>query len=105
MSESPDDAVLLARIGKRDTNAFAVLYDRHARLAYGYAVRLVNDTLAAEALVEKVFLCLWRHADSDTMRNSTMADWLLMSIARQAHLWRATIPPPAIVAQKLASAG
>jgi RNA polymerase sigma-70 factor (ECF subfamily) len=85
-TELPDDGVLLARIGERDPTAFALLYDRYARLAFGYAVRLLHDEAAAEAVLEKAFHCLWRQA-GDNLGRITVRDWLLTLVDRQARVW------------------
>lgn len=50
--ESPDDGALLARIAARGTAVFALLYDWHERLAFGYAVGLRAGCVGAPALMQ-----------------------------------------------------
>ena len=54
--ESVDtDRCLILNIIDRDQKALAALYDRYARLVYGIALRILNDTSAAEEILHDVF--------------------------------------------------
>ena len=57
------DAELLSAVDGGDLSALRVVYDRHAALAYGLALRLTDGPAdRAEAVVESAFLRLWRTA-------------------------------------------
>ena len=62
---------------KRDSEAFAVLYDRHARAAYSLAYRIMGERQAAEDIVQEAFLKLWRAADSYRAERASVRTWLL----------------------------
>jgi RNA polymerase sigma factor (sigma-70 family) len=59
----PDDSVLWSRARTGDGNAFAMLFERHARTIYNYCFRRVGSWDAAEDLVSIVFLEAWRRLD------------------------------------------
>lgn len=57
------DAELLSAVVGGDLTALRALYDRHAALAYGLALRLTDGQAdRAGAVVESAFLRLWRTA-------------------------------------------
>jgi RNA polymerase sigma-70 factor (ECF subfamily) len=60
----PDDAVLWSRARAGDTEAFGVLFERHARTIYNYCFRRIGNWAAAEDLVSIVFLEAWRRIDT-----------------------------------------
>lgn len=54
-----DDALLMERVRVRDGRAFESLYDRHHRLVYGIAIRIMGQVAAAEDVTQAVFLKVW----------------------------------------------
>jgi len=56
----PDDSVLWERSRGGDADAFALLFERHAKAIYNYCFRRVGDWTAAEDLLSVVFLEAWR---------------------------------------------
>ena len=58
-----DDSVLWTRSADGDTNAFALLFERHAKAIYNYCFRRIGDWSAAEDLLSVVFLEAWRRRD------------------------------------------
>ena len=55
-----DDADrLMERVKQRDAAAFETLYDRHQRLVYGIAFKMLGDEASAEDLTQAVFLKVW----------------------------------------------
>lgn len=55
-----EDSDLLSRIALGDEQAMAALYDRHSSLVYSVALRVCRDPTAAEAVVQEIFLRIWR---------------------------------------------
>jgi RNA polymerase sigma-70 factor (ECF subfamily) len=56
----PLDASLWARAQAGDEDAFAALFERHAKAIYNYCFRNVGDWSTAEDLLSIVFLEAWR---------------------------------------------
>ncbi len=59
----PDDMQLMAAIARGDQNAFAELYDRHAKLMFALCLRILRDRNEAEEVLSELFMELWRRAD------------------------------------------
>jgi RNA polymerase sigma-70 factor, ECF subfamily len=80
----PSDSALVAAIERRDADALATLYDRHAPRLLGLAWRIVGETGEAEEVVQEVFLYVWRAAGTfDPGRGSVLA-WLLVATRSRA---------------------
>ena len=60
-----------------DSRAFAVLYDRHSRVAFSLAYRLMGERQAAEDLVQEVFLRVWRSTGSYRAERGSVRTWIL----------------------------
>ena len=76
------DEDLISLVGSYDARAFAALYDRHSRAAYGMAYRLMNERRqAAEDLTLDAFLKVWRSAGSYRPERGNVRSWVL-SIVR-----------------------
>jgi RNA polymerase sigma-70 factor (ECF subfamily) len=65
--EGPD-AVLMARVGRGDRDAFTLLVERHKDALVGYLTRLTGDRDRAEDLAQESFLRLFRAAPGYTER-------------------------------------
>jgi RNA polymerase sigma-70 factor (ECF subfamily) len=74
------DADLISLV-ESDPEAFATLYDRHSRAAYALAYKLMGERMAAEDLVQEVFLKIWRAARSYRSERGSVRTWIL-SIVR-----------------------
>lgn len=82
--ESPDDEELLDRILARDTAAFAMLYDRHCKVAYALAYRIVGDSGLAEDVVQEAFLSLWRRVETYGKSRGSVRTWLMAIVHHRA---------------------
>jgi RNA polymerase sigma-70 factor, ECF subfamily len=78
-SEVSDEA-LVRSMADGDKRALKILYMRHHVRVFRFIMRLTGDELAAEDVVNEVFLEAWRRADKFEGR-SQVATWL-MAIAR-----------------------
>jgi RNA polymerase sigma-70 factor, ECF subfamily len=56
------DEALFEMLKRRDSSALRVLFNRHSRLVYGLALKILGSTQEAEDLTQEIFLALWRNA-------------------------------------------
>ncbi len=56
------DAVLMARAGNGDHDAFRQIVERHQHAVVGTVAKMLGDPAEAEDIAQQVFLRLWRHA-------------------------------------------
>lgn len=84
------DEQVLAGVAAGDLEAVGVLYDRHAALVFGLAVRLTRDHAVAADVVQQVFVTVWLRADTFSADRGDVRGWLL-DITRRcvAEVWRA----------------
>ncbi|WP_287128107.1 sigma-70 family RNA polymerase sigma factor [Candidatus Cyanaurora vandensis] len=59
LDPSQSDAHLWEGIRVRQTTALKVLYERHAGVVYGLALRILQDTREAEDVTQEIFTTLW----------------------------------------------
>jgi RNA polymerase sigma-70 factor, ECF subfamily len=95
VAEADRDA--LARMAGGDHDALARLYDRHARLLYSLALRIVRRPSDAEDVIQDVFAQVWRQAGRYDAGRGTVAGWLVMLTRSRAldRLRRDRVEPPA----------
>lgn len=72
-----DDAELVTLTGQGEVRALEVLYDRYARAAFAFAVRIVGDPLEAEEILQEAFLRVWQQANRFQHARGSFASWLL----------------------------
>src|ERR1700739_3431352 len=77
---STSDQTLLGLIAKGDKNAVRLLFVRHNLRIYRFILRIVGNEMAAEDLVNEVFIEVWRSAHRFEAR-SQVTTWIL-GIAR-----------------------
>ena len=75
--EVSPDAILVARILRKDVAAFEQLYKRHSRIVYSLVLRILQQAGTAEEVVQDVFLQLWRNAARYDESRGPFAPWLL----------------------------
>jgi RNA polymerase sigma-70 factor (ECF subfamily) len=83
----PDDAedeVLVAAMGAGDRAALATLYERHASLLLGLALRIVRERREAEDLLHDVFLEAWRTAKDFDPKRGRVRTWLAIRMRSRA---------------------
>lgn len=59
-----DEEALLRGIRSRQPEALAQIYDCFSEIVYSVALRILREPFAAEDVLQKVFLHLWRNPDS-----------------------------------------
>lgn len=82
----------MALVVRGDTDAFQVVYDRHATVAFSLAYRITGNRIAAEDVVQESFLALWRSPRYDPTRGS-IRQWLLGIVRNRAidHIRRSLV--------------
>jgi RNA polymerase sigma-70 factor (ECF subfamily) len=78
------DEALVALVARSDDDAFAELYDRYGRLAYGLARRILRDASLAEDAVQDAFLTIWRSASRFSEERAPARVWILTLVHRRA---------------------
>jgi RNA polymerase sigma-70 factor (ECF subfamily) len=71
------DRALLARIARQDETALAALYDRHARVLYSLALRIVSDRELAQEVLQDTFLRCWNGAERYDPDRGEVVAWLI----------------------------
>jgi RNA polymerase sigma-70 factor, ECF subfamily len=77
----PSDLALVTAIQSGDPDAMGTLYDRYSSIVYSVALRVLQDTGAAEDVLQDVFMQLWRNPGAFDANRGNMAAWLAV-IAR-----------------------
>ena len=87
VSTDHTDAALVRDVANGSEAALASLYDRHASLVFGAALRLTPDRGRAEDVVLETFLALWNHAERFDPERGSLTAWLTV-VAKHAAIDR-----------------
>ncbi|MGC4190441.1 MAG: sigma-70 family RNA polymerase sigma factor [Thermomicrobiales bacterium] len=72
-----EDVVLVELMAAQDSRALETLYERHARIVFSFALRIVGDPASAEEIVQEAFFRSWQQATRFTEGRGTYVTWLL----------------------------
>jgi RNA polymerase sigma-70 factor, ECF subfamily len=71
------DEDLMRYVAAGDAQAFAVLYERHAGVAFSLAFRMCGRSAIAEEVVQEAFLSLWRSGARYDRARGSVRTWIL----------------------------
>ncbi len=77
MEQARDDEALLAHLATGDRAALVPLYDRYAGPVFALVLRIVADRVAAEDLLQEVFVRVWQRADTYQVGRGRPLTWVL----------------------------
>jgi RNA polymerase sigma-70 factor (ECF subfamily) len=78
------DVAAVDRTAGGDAEALAVLYDRHAKVVFSLAWRILGDAGEAEEVVQEVFSQAWLQAGRYDPARAPVVAWLLMMTRSRA---------------------
>src|SRR5688572_14001234 len=78
------DRLIVERMAQGDGAALAELYDRHGRIVFSLAARILSDHGEAEDLTQDVFALAWRNAPRYDPARGAVAAWLLITTRSRA---------------------
>lgn len=67
-----------------DASAFEVLYERHSKIAYSLAYRMMGATGRAADVTQDAFLSAWRSGRNYNAARGTVRTWLLSIVHNRA---------------------
>ena len=82
--EDAEDAALVTAMAAGDRTALASLYERHASLLLGLALKIVRERREAEDLLHDVFLEAWRQARHFDPKRGRVRTWLAIRMRSRA---------------------
>ena len=74
---TPGDAALLLAVAGHDHEALLTLYDRYSGAAYGLAYQILQESGAAEEVVQDAYLRVWHRAATFDPSRGHVRPWLL----------------------------
>jgi RNA polymerase sigma-70 factor, ECF subfamily len=87
MTESRHGAdldALLHQVARRDTDAFAALYDNTKSRVYGLVVRVLRDAGYSEETTQEIYLEVWKTAAAFDSNKGSALSWLMTMAHRRA---------------------
>jgi RNA polymerase sigma-70 factor (ECF subfamily) len=78
------DEELMPLVGRKDPQAFEILYDRHGGAAYSLAYRMVGNRPAAEEVTQEAFISVWRSGARFDATRGSVRGWLLSVVRNRA---------------------
>ncbi|MEK4061490.1 MULTISPECIES: RNA polymerase sigma factor [Paenibacillus] len=76
MFDTADDGQLIERIMQKDPDALERLYDRYEQVIYSFAYRIVKDSMAAEEVMQELFLRIWKNAEHFDAAKGKLTTWM-----------------------------
>lgn len=76
---------LVASLKRNEKRAFEYLYDNYSSALYGIILRVINDEIQAEDVMQEVFLKIWRKINDYDPSRGRLFTWM-MNIARNSSI-------------------
>ncbi len=74
----------MSRVAARDASAFELLYERHAPVVLGIAVKIVQDQAVGEEVLQETYWRVWTQAATFDAAKGPLRAWLYSIARRQA---------------------
>ena len=74
--EDPSDEKLIDLILRRDESALEGLYERYASAVMGLALRMLQDRIIADEVVQETFWKVWNKAETYVSKRGSVLSWL-----------------------------
>lgn len=78
------DEDLMQLVAENDSAAFAILYERHANVAFSLAFRMCGKRAIAEEVVQEAFLSAWRGGTRYDRTRGSVRTWVLGIVHNRA---------------------
>jgi RNA polymerase sigma-70 factor (ECF subfamily) len=78
------DEDLMQLVAENDDAAFAILYERHANVAFSLAFRMCGKRAIAEEVVQEAFLSAWRSGTRYDRARGSVRTWVLGIVHNRA---------------------
>jgi RNA polymerase sigma-70 factor (ECF subfamily) len=78
------DEDLMQLVAESDAAAFAILYERHANVAFSLAFRMCGKRAIAEEVVQEAFLSAWRSGARYDRTRGSVRTWVLGIVHNRA---------------------
>ena len=75
---------LIQRIANGDQAAFAALYDRLSPILYSMALRMMNDAIEAEDVLQDGFIYIWQRANNFDASRGSPISWAITIVRHKA---------------------
>lgn len=76
MKDTADDRQLMQLISQKNSEALEILYDRYEQVIYNFAYRIVKDEMAAEEVMQELFLRIWNQAENYDNSHGKLTSWM-----------------------------
>ncbi|CAM4475650.1 RNA polymerase sigma factor [Paenibacillus typhae] len=76
MNEVADDVQLMQQIRQKDPDALEKLYDRYEQMVYSFAYRIVKDSMAAEEVMQELFMRIWKNPEQYDSAKGKLSTWM-----------------------------
>jgi RNA polymerase sigma-70 factor (ECF subfamily) len=76
VNDAAEDGQLMQLIRQKDPAALEVLYDRYEQLIYSFAYRIVKDPMAAEEVMQELFMWIWKNAEQYEAAKGKLSTWM-----------------------------
>ncbi len=81
MNAGIEDKECLKRISLREKEAFSIFYDRHAPMVLGFLMKMFQNKIDAEEVLQETFWQIWKKSAAYDVSRGSPSAWLIQ-IAR-----------------------